>query len=846
MRAITCGEARARVHYRSAMTPLTRAEASARFHRLRVHRATVDLDLCRPESFTSTTTIEFGDTLPGSPTFVEFRPSRLLRAELNGEELDPGRLVAGRFPIVPAADNVLVLSGEMAYSNDGEGLHRHVDPADDRAYLYAMSFLDAGPRWFACFDQPDLKCPYALRVRTPEEWTVLGNARFTETSPGVWASGETPPLASYFVTLVAGPYASTFDEHDGITLGLHARASLMTELATEADDVFTVTKQGFDAFHAMFDHRYAFGDYHQVFVPDFNAGAMENPGCVTLRDAYLFRSQATRAERAARAGTVVHELAHQWFGDLVTMRWWDDLWLNESFAEYIAHEVCARHTSYPLWVDFGLMRKDSGSIADQGPTTHPVASTGATDTEEALAQFDGISYAKGAGVLKQLVRRIGEDTFTRGLRDYFGRHRFGNADFADLLAALKRAGAEDLGEWSDAWLHTSGMDTLTVAPARGGHRVVREPGPGGGRREHAIRLAAYGPDGGELERRTGTVPAVGEWRVEGMPPAALVVPDVADETWARLRPDRPAEDWPGISRLTDPLSRVVLWNSLRDQVRSAELDPEVALHVVCDQVPLESEDLIARAMLDWGQVALAGPYARPQDRKRRLCALADAASKVLESAVPGTDLQLSAWRALMGCSDDTTTLLGWLDGTGLPPGRELDAELRWRATFRLVSLDGDRDLIERAYALDRSTAGRVHRARALAALPDLAAKEAAFALLMQPSDLSAYEIYATADGFFLPEQHALTEGFVPRYFSEINATAAFRSGWALGQVVLRAFPAAANTRTTLDLAQKLLAADDLAPGVRPPLLEATDQLRRAVESVEKFTRRPLGDDASYS
>ncbi|WP_432559029.1 aminopeptidase N [Granulicoccus sp. GXG6511] len=820
------------------MPPLTRAEASARFHRLRVRRVSVDLDVRTTDSFTSTTTIEFTDALPGEQTFVDFHPTRLLRAELNGAPLDPDLLVDGRLPILPAADNVLVLSGEMAYSNDGEGLHRHVDPADERAYLYAMSFLDAGPRWFASFDQPDLKAPYVMRVHTPLDWTVLGNGRFTEVEPGEWESVETPPLASYFVTVVAGPYASTFDEHDGIHLGVHARASLAAELAAEADDVLAVTKQAFDAFHEMFGLRYAFGDYHQVFVPDFNAGAMENPGCVTFRDAYLFRGAATRAERAARAGTVVHELAHQWFGDLVTMRWWDDLWLNESFAEFVAHAVCAEHTPYPLWVDFALNRKDWGAIADQGPTTHPIAGNGAQDTEEALAQFDGISYAKGAGVLKQLVANIGPDVFNAGLRDYFDRHRFGNAEFSDLRAALERAGAGDLGPWSEAWLQTAGMDTITVESLAEGARVRRIPGAAGGDRVHAVRLAAYARDGVELERRTGTVPAVGEWALDGLPPAALLVPDAADETWARIRADRPVEQWPGISKLADPLTRVVLWNSVRDQVRSAELDPEIALATLCDQLPSEPEDLIARALLDWGQAALAGPYALPADRQRRLCHLADAALTILAAAQAGSDLQLSAWRALMGCTDDQDALQGWLDGTSLPAGRELDAELRWRATTRLASINGNRALIDQAYELDRSTAGRIHRVRALAALPDPEAKAEAFQQLMNPSDLSAYEVYAIAEGFFLPEQSELTEEFVQRFFREINATAAFRSGWALGQVVLRAFPAAANSRTTLELAEELLASGDLAPGVRRPLLEATDLLRRAVESVEKFGHGP--------
>lgn len=859
------------------MSPLTWAEATERSSRIRVRQATVGLDLRgldlrsldlhsldlhsldlrsaadgprsavgsrSKETFRSTTTIEFSDALPGAPTFVDFRPVTLLSAQLNGAPIDPGQLVDGRLEIVPAAENVLVLSGEMAYSSDGEGLHRHVDPADGQAYLYAMSFLDAGPRWFASFDQPDLKCPYVFGVQAPAEWTVLGNARFRQVAAGEWESTRTPPLASYFVTLVAGPYVSVRDEHDGIRLGLHTRASLADELRAEAADLFEVTKQGFDALHARFGQRYAFGDYHQVFVPDFNAGAMENPGCVTFRDSYLFRGQATWAERAARAGTVVHELTHQWFGDLVTMRWWDDLWLNESFAEYLGHVVCTEHTRYPLWVDFGLNRKDWGSIADQGSNTHPVAGNGAADTAEALSQFDGISYAKGAGVLKQLVAHIGVDVFTAGLRDYFQRHRFGNATFADLRAALERAGAADLGDWSEAWLHSAGMDTLTVVSEPDGARVMRTPG-GPGRREHTLQVAAYAADGAELVRRAGTVgPAgprdagageegeAGDWPIDALPPSALLVPDAADETWARIRPDRPVGQWPAISQIAEPLTRVVLWNSVRDQVRSAELDPAIALDVLCEQLPEESEDLIVRVLLDWGLAVLAGPYAQPADRPARRRRLAGLAETMLAAAPAGSDRQLLAWRAVLGATDDVAALRGWLDGVDLP--RELDPELRWRATTRLASLTGDREAVERAYALDHSAAGRVHRARALAALPQQAAKQAAFDQLMQPTELSAYELYALADGLFLPEQDAVTADLVPRYFQAIGGVAAFRSGWALGQIVQRSFPHCANSPETLQRAEALLATEDLAPGLYRPLREVTDHLRRAVASIEKY------------
>jgi aminopeptidase N len=818
------------------MQPLTHAEAIERAGLVAVEHASIELDLRDEHSFRSTTTIRFTAT-GEAVTFADFRPRRLLTARLNDDDLDPGLLVEGRMPLSPrAGTNTLVLGGDAAYANDGEGLHCHIDPADGRRYLYAMSFLDAGPRWFAGFDQPDLKCPYTMTVRTPPGWTVLGNGRFTEVEPGLWRMVETPPLATYFVTLVAGPYASTYTEHDGIRIGVHARATLAAELATEADDIIRVTTQGFDAYHELFGERYAFGDYHQAFVPDFNAGAMENPGCVTLRDTYLYRGQATRAERAARAGTIVHELAHQWFGDLVTMRWWDDLWLNESFAEYLAHRVCAEATEYPLWVEFGLHRKDWGAIADQGPNTHPVAGNGAADTVAALAQFDGISYAKGAGVLKQLVAAITPEVFFTGLRDYIARHRFGNATFADLLAAWERAGAEGLVAWTGAWLRTQGMDMLTATRAPGGVVVTRTPGEQPADRAHSVAVALFDETGVETARTTALVTGASAL---DLPTAAglhtgLIVPDAADDTWARIRPDREVGEWPAISRLADPIVRVVLWNSLRDQVRSAELDPAVALDMVTGTVPEEPDDLITRAILDWSLGILAGPYTRTDQRTERVDRLTATAASILERAEPGSDRQLSAWRSLLGCTRDAGLLRAWLDGDRLPAGRELDPELRWRAVTRLATVTGDAEAIDRAYHLDRSAFGRVHRARALASLPDPAAKAAAFTLLLQPSELSAYELYATAEGFFLPEQDALTAPYVARFFDGVNATASFRSGWSLGQLVLRAFPATATTRGTLDRAEHLLATDDLDPGVRRPLTEATDALRRAVESIEKY------------
>ena len=407
---------------------LTRREAEQRAATIRVEHTEITLDLTRPgPTFDSVSVIRFAlrdGVTPGVETFVDFKGEQLSSVELNGREIDPTTWRQGRIPLTELQEsNTVRVAGTMAYSSDGEGLHRHTDPADQKIYLYAMSFLAAAPRWFGCFDQPDLKSTYVLDVTGPVDWTVLGNGPSTPLEPGRWQIRPTAPLSTYYVTLVAGPYASCYREHDGIGLGFHARASLSASLEAEVSDLFEVTAASFDFYHQVFGVRYPFGEYHQAFVPDFNAGAMENPGCVTLRDQYIYRGRATRAERASRAGTVAHEMAHMWFGDLVTMRWWDDLWLNESFAEYAAHRCCSEGTQYPLWTEFGILRKDWGSVADQSPSTHPVAGNGAVDAEAALQDFDGISYAKGAAVLKQLVAHLGDEVFLTGLRDYFADPR---------------------------------------------------------------------------------------------------------------------------------------------------------------------------------------------------------------------------------------------------------------------------------------------------------------------------------------------------------------------------------------------------------------------------------------
>ncbi len=404
----------------SPYASLQRTEALARRELLDLTSYDVALDLAADDAtFGSVTTLRFSSR--AGATFLDLKPVSLAALSLDGRPLDVDLLERGRFPLeLTEGEHELVVEATMPFRNDGEGLHRSVDPADGKHYVYGMSFMDAAPTIFACFDQPDLKAPYTFHVRAPQDWVVIGNAPGRQVEKGVWEFEQSQPLSTYFVTLVAGPYHVIRDEHDGIPLGLSARASIAADLDKDAEELFTLTKQSFDELHRLFGIRYPFGDYHQAFVPEFNAGAMENPGCVTFRDPLIFTSRVTRGVRIARASTLAHEMAHQWFGNLVTPAWWDDLWLNESFAEYMGNRVTADVTEYAdAWVDNSYARRQWGLVADQRPSTHPVAGNGAVDASAALQDFDGISYAKGCAILRQLNATLGDEVFFKGTIDHF-------------------------------------------------------------------------------------------------------------------------------------------------------------------------------------------------------------------------------------------------------------------------------------------------------------------------------------------------------------------------------------------------------------------------------------------
>lgn len=811
---------------------LQRTEALARKELLEVASYDVALDLASSEeTFTSVTTVRFRSD--SGETFLDLKPRSLESLLLDGEALDVDRLDRGRYPLrLTEGEHELTVAATMGFRNDGEGLHRAVDPADGRHYVYGMSFMDAAPSVFACFDQPDLKAPYTLHVRAPRDWVVIGNAPGQQVEPGVWELERTQPLSTYFVTLVAGPYHVLRDEHDGIPLGLSARLSIAADLDKDAEELFTITKQSFDEMHRLFGIRYPFGDYHQAFVPEFNAGAMENPGCVTFRDPLVFTSRVTRGLRVARATTVTHEMAHQWFGNLVTPQWWDDLWLNESFAEYLGNRVAADVTEYAdAWVEDAYARRQWGLVADQRPSTHPVAGNGAVDASAALQDFDGISYAKGCAVLRQLAATLGDDVFFRGVVDHFERHRFGNATMHDLFASWERAGASDMGGFTDSWLRTAGPDRIELDRAAG---VVRRTPPAAhpADRPHRIRAAVAGPDGTWTDHVL-TVDSPETPFDAGDRPVLL---DPYDDTWALLVPDALTvaalpELLPSVR---DPLLRAGAWNNVRSALHNAAVDPADVLELVVAALPVEDTEDTGRRTMAWVRSWVLPLQADPAAATARVH---DAALARLAAAPPASEEQLAALRAAIASCSDVARLQGWASGSDLPDGVPLDVDLRWRALKRLATLGAvDLDALDRQLAAEPTAAARVAHAGAHASLPTPEAKAWAWSCFTGEVDLPNYELEAVGLGFWRGGQESLTSAYVDRYFDELPGTVAVRSGWVLADTAENFFPATALTPETLARCEALVADGSLDASIRRRLDDEADTLRRKLAVLAAYPR----------
>ncbi|MDQ2851561.1 MAG: aminopeptidase N, partial [Actinomycetota bacterium] len=765
---------------------------------------------------------------------------------LNGNAIDPASVDDERVTLTDLrADNEVRVVATMKYSRDGEGLHRAVDPEDGNAYIYGMSFMDAAPRVYACFDQPDLKAPYDVRVRAPQDWVVAGNGDATQTAPGQWTLGTTQPIATYFFTVCGGPYATVTDEHDGIALAVHVRAALANELREQAPDIFAVTKASFDYYHQLFGVRYPWGDYHQFFVPEFNAGAMENPGCVTFRDEMIMRGTLAPQALQSRANTIAHEMAHMWFGDLVTLAWWDDLWLNESFAEYMAGRTVDAATIYDeSRVAFSAARKSWGYAADRAPSTHPVAGSPAPDALSALTNFDGISYAKGASALGQLVLYVGDDAFIAGVRDYLTRHAFGNATLADFLAAMERSSGRDLSQWSQEWLRRSGADELAVQVVADGDLITgaqlrrTPPADHPADRTHVVDVAGY-TDGAQIWRAQveadASMTELADLTGERVP--QILLPNASDETWAQvvLDPRTLQGLRTGLRTLPDARTRAAAWSALLNGMLTGSVDPRLVRDTVLDFWPVETSFTLLAYVGGQARSALLGGYLPSAESASAAAVFAEVGLSMLDGDDVPLPAGIAAATMVVHTTSDQELLADWAAGRQLPRVFEGDPDFPWSAVRRLAGLGAmTAEQIDAQLGSDRSMSAALDGLAAKASIPTVAAKEWALDQVFGGGDLSNYEAAALLGSVFRPSQIDLVRPYVARYFEQVGSLADHFGGMPAEQLTRAGFPHGVVEPATLQAAQRAIGSPGLSAGIRRALIDQTAALQERITSRQKY------------
>ena len=860
---------------------LTREEAAARADLLTVSRYDVALDVTRDAAtFPTRSVIRMTAARPGESTFVDFLGASVESITVNGRSLDPATHCDGARITLPelAAENEVVIEATGRFMNTGEGLHRFVDPVDEQVYLYTQFEVADARRMFPVFDQPDLKARFAFTVTAPAHWQIVSCQPTPEPTPAgervlpgdeastpvaTWAFEPTPPLSSYVTALIAGPYEVVRDEltsRDGrvVPLGLFCRASLRPHL--DPEELFELTKAGFAFYEEEFDLAYPFAKYDQIFTPEFNAGAMENVGAVTFTEVYVFRARETEARIERRALTLLHELAHMWFGDLVTMRWWDDLWLNESFAEWASTTAQAEATRWKTaWTTFATAEKNWAYRQDQLSSTHPIVAP-IRHLEDVEANFDGITYAKGASVLKQLVAYVGRDAFREGLRAYFRAHAWGNTTIADLLRELEAASGRDLAIWSDLWLNTAGVNTLraelaiedgTITAASLTQTAVAEHPT---LRPHRLAIGLYdltdgGSDGSDGSDSTGrrlvrrerfevnidgpstTLPDLVGVR---MPDFLLVNDD--DLAYAKIRIDERslAAVQAAPTGFTDSLPQALVLGAMWDMTRDAQLPAPDFVRFVLECLPAEKDSTLVRVLLSQVESATRF-YTSPAHRPELAALVAHRLRALAESAEPGSDAQLQFVTAFAGWArsvEDLDLVEGLLEGSRELPGLAVDTEMRWTLLTSLaVGGRANEERIDAERRRDDTATGRERAALALAARPTSEAKEAAWVAAVETPGLPNQTIDAMAAGFGRVHDTSLLAPYVQRYHDALVGIWESRTFAIAESIVLGFYPLAVADEDLLAASQGWLDAHPDAPDALVRLAaENRDSIARALQA----------------
>ncbi|MDR5699875.1 aminopeptidase N [Agromyces aerolatus] len=834
---------------------LTRIEAEERAALVTVHDYDVVLDVTTgPDVFRSTTTVRFSAT-EGASTFIDAITAAVHSVTLNGTPLDPAEVSDGVRIQLPglATENHLVVVADGRYMHTGEGLHRFVDPVDGEAYLYTQFEVPDSRRMFAVFEQPDLKAAFRFTVTAPEHWQVVSNQPTPEPVDAhegakTWAFEPTPRISSYITALIAGPYDVVRDEltsSDGrvIPLGVFSRKSLSQYL--DADYIFEKTKQGFAYFESKFDVPYPFDKYDQLFVPEYNAGAMENAGAVTFTEVYVFRSKVTDAIKERRVVTILHELAHMWFGDLVTMKWWNDLWLNESFAEWASTIATAEATEWTnAWTTFNSMEKSWAYRQDQLPSTHPVVAT-INDLEDVQVNFDGITYAKGGSVLKQLAAWVGVDAFFEGVSAYFKKHAWGNTTLADLLEELEAASGRDLSEWGALWLETAGVNTLRPEIETDASGVITAfsvlqsaPADYPTIRPHRLAIGFYHLRDGKLVREHRVELDVDGERTPVAELVGLARPDLVllnddDLAYAKIRLDEASHRvaLENLSAIEDPLARALVLSSVWDATRDAETTASDYLDLVLGNIATETESTTLRIVLANAQLS-ASSYVAPAKRAEARRRLADGLWELARAAAPGSDAQfqfVKNFAAIAEAGSHVDDLAALYAGELSLEGLAVDTDLGWELLIALAAAGrATDDDIDARLAEDNTATGQESAAHARAAIPTAEAKERAWASLVDVDTATNSVVRTTAAGFLRADDTSLLAPFVERYFGMIERVWNERSYAIAEKLVDLLYPAPLANAELVAASRAWLEANPGIPALRRLVVENLAGVERAL------------------
>ncbi len=837
---------------------VTRDETRARALLVEVDSYQVELDLTLGDTtFPSTTTARFRCLDVGASTAIDLVADSVELIELNGRRLDPADVYDGaRIALSDLqADNTLRVEATCRYMHTGEGLHRFVDPVDKAVYLYTQFEVADSRRVFTVFEQPDLKATFEFIVTAPADWQVVSNQPTPSPEPvglgnATWRFEPTDRLSSYVTALVAGPYHRVDGEYrDGdhvIPLGVYCRSSLAQFL--DADVILDETRQGFEFFEREFAMRYPFRKYDQLFVPEFNAGAMENAGCVTHNEDYVFRSRVPEVAYERRAVTILHEMAHMWFGDLVTMTWWDDLWLNESFAEWASTLAAAEATRWTsAWTTFANTDKAWAYRQDQLPSTHPIAAE-IRDLEDVEVNFDGITYAKGASVLKLLAAWVGREEFLSGIRNYFAEHAWGNTKLIDLLAKLEVTSGRDLKAWSAEWLETAGLNLLRpqVATDDSGRFtsvavVQTAPEHWPTLRSHRLAIGLYSRDGARLVRTQRveldvTGPHTDVPELVGVAQPDLLLVNDEDLTYAKVRLDERslATLMSDIAAVEDPLARSLCWSAAWDMTRDGEISTRDYVTLALAGIGREMDSSVTRTVLRLAETASI-LYSAPENRDATRARLADGLADLLHRAVAGSDSQLQLLRAYVSAAvgdDHVAAVRRILDSETALEGLRIDTDLRWSLLHTLVAAGAADDAeIDRELDRDDTATGRRHAAAARAARPSAAAKQEAWDAVMRDDELPNAVLAAVIGGFAHPDQLELIRPYVSVYFDSLTDVWSKRTNETAQNIVIGLFPMMLAEQSTVDAADGWLAANTDAVGsLRRLVAEARDGVARAVRA----------------